>query len=78
MKRIQSKLYKIGTYNVCKIYFSYVDDKRQISNDGTHPIQDGGGEKSPPTSFSPVNSTIVGISPRNFLNFSLNNFATLI
>ena len=28
MKRIQSKLHKIGTYNVCKISFSYVGDKR--------------------------------------------------
>ena len=39
-----------------------------------NPIQDGG---SLPTSFSPVTSTHVGISPQNFLIFSFNHFATL-
>ena len=34
MKRIQSKLHTIGTYNVCKISLSYFDDKRYILNDG--------------------------------------------
>ena len=28
MKRIQSKLHRIGTYNVCKISLSCFDDKR--------------------------------------------------
>ena len=28
MKRIQSKLHRIGTYDVCKIYLSCFDDKR--------------------------------------------------
>ena len=37
-----------------------------------NPIQDGGGgggggQKGSPTSFSPVTSTNVGISPQNFL-----------
>ena len=27
MKRIQSKLKRIGTYDVCKIYLSWFDDK---------------------------------------------------
>ena len=31
----------------------------------------GGGKKAPPTSFSPVTSTNVRISPQNFLTFSL-------
>ena len=35
---------------------------------GINPIQDGGGRKKPPpTSFSPVTSTNVGLSPQNFL-----------
>ena len=33
MKRIQSKLNKIGTYNVCKISLSCFDDKRYILDD---------------------------------------------
>ena len=32
----------------------------------------------PPTSFSPVTSTNVGISPKNFLTFSFDPFATLV
>ena len=34
--------------------------------------------KRPPTSFSPVASTNVGISPKNFLTFSVNPFANLV
>ena len=34
MKRIQSKLHKIGSYDVCKVSLSYLDDKRYILNDG--------------------------------------------
>ena len=30
VKRIQSKLHRIGTYNVCKISFSCFDDERYI------------------------------------------------
>ena len=34
MKRIQSKLHKIGTYDVCKISLSCFDDKRyKLGND---------------------------------------------
>ena len=45
-----------------------------------NPIQDGGEQKwpPPPTSFSPVTSTNVGIRPKNFLTFSYNPFATLM
>ena len=44
-----------------------------------NPIQDeGGGAKRPPTSFSPVTSTNVGFSPKNFLTCSFNPFATLL
>ena len=45
-----------------------------------NPVQDGGegGKKAPPTSFSPVTSTNVGISPQNFLTFSFNAFDTLV
>ena len=39
-----------------------------------NPIQDGWGQKDPLPSigFSPVTSRKVGISPQNFLNFSIN------
>ena len=40
-------------------------------------IQDGEGKKAPPTSFSLVTSTNVGLGPQNFLTFSFNPFATL-
>ena len=30
MKRIQNKLHRIGTYDVCKISLSCLDDKRSI------------------------------------------------
>ena len=43
-----------------------------------NPIQDVGGQKSPPTSFSPVTSTNVRISAQNVLAFSFNPFATLV
>ena len=33
MKRIQSKLHRIGTYDVCKISLSCFDDKRYILGD---------------------------------------------
>ena len=34
MKNIQSRLHKIGTYDICKIYLSCFDDKRYILDDG--------------------------------------------
>ena len=37
-----------------------------------------GGPKRPPTSFSSIISTNVGISSQNFLTFSFNSFATLV
>ena len=50
-----------------------------------NPIQDGlggwgvgGGKRGPPTSFSPVISTNVGISLQNFLTFSFNPFDRLV
>ena len=36
------------------------------------------GGKKRPTSFSPVTFTNLGISPKNFLTFSFNTFATLV
>ena len=33
MKRIQSKLHRIGAYDACKISLSCFDDKRYILND---------------------------------------------
>ena len=38
MKRIQRKLYKIGTYEVCKISLSCFGDKRYILDDGINTL----------------------------------------
>ena len=38
MKRIQGKLHKIRTYNVCKISLSYFGDKRYVLNDGVNTL----------------------------------------
>ena len=38
MKRIQSKLHKIGTYNTCKISFACFDDKRRVFDDGVNSL----------------------------------------
>ena len=37
----------------------------------------GGGKKASPTSFSPVTSTNVRVSPQDFLTFSFNPFDRL-
>ena len=33
MKKVQSKLHKVGTYNVCKISLPCFDDKRYVLDD---------------------------------------------
>ena len=38
MKRIQSKLHEIGTYDVCKISLSCFDNKRYILDDGVNSL----------------------------------------
>ena len=38
MKIIQSKLPKIGTYDVCKISLSCFDDKRYVLDDGVNSL----------------------------------------
>ena len=38
MKKIQSKLHKIGTYDVCIMIKSCSDDKRYILNDGVNSL----------------------------------------
>ena len=38
MKRIQSKLHRIGAYNVCKISLSCFDDKRYILDNGVNTL----------------------------------------
>ena len=41
-------------------------------------IQDGGSQKGPPTSFSPVTSANVRIGSQNFLTFNFNPFDRLV
>ena len=38
IKRIQSKLHKIGSYDVCKISLSCFDDKRCVLDDGVNTL----------------------------------------
>ena len=38
LKRIQSKLHEIGTYDILKISLSCFDDKRYILNDGINTL----------------------------------------
>ena len=38
MKRIQSKLNRIGTYNVCKISLPCFDDKKYVLVDGVNTL----------------------------------------
>ena len=38
MKRIQSKLYKVGTYDLNKISLSCFDDKRYVLGDGINTL----------------------------------------
>ena len=38
MKIIQSKKYKLGTYEIDKISLSCFDDKRYVSDDGIHTL----------------------------------------
>ena len=55
-----------------KIQNKYIIDTVQKMKLPINPNQDGVGAKRPPTSFSLVTSTNVGISPQNFLTFSFN------
>ena len=59
---------------------SWVEEKHKITSDKGffNPIQDGGGPRKPPISFSPVTSRIVEISSQNFLTFNFDSFATLV
>ena len=38
MKSIKSKLHRIGTYDVCKISLSCLDDKRYVLDDGVNSL----------------------------------------
>ena len=38
LKRIQSKLHRIGTYNVCKISLSCFEDKGYVLDDGVNTL----------------------------------------
>ena len=38
LKRTRSKLHKIGTYEVCKIYLSCFDDKGYMLDDGINSL----------------------------------------
>ena len=40
MKKIQSKLYRLGTYDNCKISLSCFDDKKYIVDDGSNSLAD--------------------------------------
>ena len=75
MLRTKSIYQKISIRKTLIIFFFW---NKQYVYIAFNPIQDGGGKKAPPTSFSPVTSTNVGISPKNFLTFSFNPFDRLV
>ena len=66
--------YKIQQ-NLCK---KLLRKTKKLYFESLNPVQDGRGQKSPPTSFSPVTSTNVGIRSQNFLTFSFNLFDGLL
>ena len=49
-----------------------------VSGDCLTLFRMGGGVERPPTSFSPITSTNVRISPQNFFTFSFNPFDRLV
>ena len=52
---------------------------KKITMTVLNPIQDDRGfKKVPLTSFPPVTSANIEISPQNFMTFSFNPFATLV
>ena len=78
MKRIQSKLRKIGTYDVCKISLSCFDDKRYILDDGINTLAyfHKGTFQADKIKFLIPIIYEVGIS--NFLSFSSNVIISFI
>ena len=38
MKKVQSKLHRIGTYDICKIYLPCFDDKRCVLGNGINSL----------------------------------------
>ena len=58
---------------------SWVEEEHEIMSDTGffNGIQDAGGPRKPPISFSPVTSRNVEISSQNFLTFNSDSFATL-
>ena len=70
--------------NISEMLLNIIFRKYVSASQGLNPIQDGGdggrgGQKGPPpTIFSPVTSTNVGLSPQNFLTFSFNPFPRLV
>ena len=68
------KIYKFKQKNIEKnilIYFNPIQD-------GGGGGGGGGGKNAPPTTFSPLTSTDVGISPQNFLTFIFDPFPALV
>ena len=59
---------------------SWVEKEHEIMSDKGffNRIQDAGGPRKPPISFSPVTSRNVEISSQNFLTFNFDSFTTLV
>ena len=60
------------------LYLHYSTAQKRQKSPSYQGDKGEGGKKVPPTSFSPVTSTNVGISNKNILTFSFNLFATLV
>ena len=73
--------YILGQYlTLISDVISWVEKEHEIMSDKGffNPIQDGGGPRKRPISFSPVTSRNVKISSQDFLTFNFDCFATLV
>ena len=62
---------KFGDVEIEKQKFNQHKRPTLIKNIDINSIQEGAGQKYPPTSFSPVTSTNPGVSPQKFPTFRL-------
>ena len=76
--KLQKRMYVKPTSRQRYLYSKSEHPKKSIAYSQALNYSGWGGKKAPPTSISPITSTNVGFSPKNFLIFSFNPFATLL
>ena len=70
--------YTPDNYKSSKVSIGAIIKSPKMLRLAPDPLNRGCGAKRLPTSFAPVSSTNVKVSPQNFLTFSFNHFATLV